>query len=192
MLPAVTLLAVLTITASAEYELARTVLNQLRRRSPGRCRWPSTPTCWPRCGPAPRRGRRLGRHGGSPARRWPPTSAVGLPARCSTGPVTVTAPLATAIMTVLVVVAWRAHVLIERCTRRRPDRYARPECRCSHRCQDGCGCGYGAGCAPGAGAPAAAITSSSAPDAGIGGTRSRRARADGALIAAAGSLNPGR
>jgi hypothetical protein len=111
-LPAVTLLAVLTITASAEYELARTVLNQ-----PAKIAW-ALPVAVDSYVLAALRARRdVGAAlavmaGALTASMAAHLSLVGLPAEARL-PGSVTAPLATAIMTVLVVVAWRVHVLVD-------------------------------------------------------------------------------
>jgi hypothetical protein len=111
-LPAVTLLAVLTITASAEYELARTVLNQ-----PAKIAW-ALPVAVDSYVLAALRARRdVGAAlavmaGALTASMAAHLSLVGLPVDARL-PGTVTAPLATAIMTVLVVVAWRVHVLVD-------------------------------------------------------------------------------
>ena len=109
-LPALTLLAVLTITASAEYALARTVLDL-----PPQIAWalPAAIDSYVLAALHTRRdvpaaitvmaGALLASMGAHLAQ-------VG---RAEHLPVTWTAPLATAIMTVLVVVAWRVHVLID-------------------------------------------------------------------------------
>jgi hypothetical protein len=109
-LPALTLLAVLTITASAEYQLARTVLDlhpQIAWALPAaidsyvlaalhtRRDVPAAITVMA--------GALLASMGAHLAQ----VGRAGQPL-----PVTWTAPLATAIMTVLVIVAWRVHVLI--------------------------------------------------------------------------------
>ncbi|MFN8079916.1 MAG: hypothetical protein U0Q19_10140 [Kineosporiaceae bacterium] len=108
-LPALTLLAVLTITASAEYALARTVLDL-----PPQIAWalPAAIDSYVLAALHTRRdvpaaitvmaGALLASMGAHLAQ-------VG---RTNHLPVTWTAPLATAIMTVLVIVAWRVHVLI--------------------------------------------------------------------------------
>ncbi len=110
-LPAVTLVAVLTITASAEYELACTVLDL----SP-RIAW-ALPVAVDSYVLAALHSRKdvapaLAVMAGALAASMGAHLAVashpdrGLPGA-------LTAPLATAIMTVLVVVAWRVHVLID-------------------------------------------------------------------------------
>lgn len=110
-LPGVTLLAVLTITASAEYELARTVLDL-----PPQIAWalPAAIDSYVLAALRTRRdvpaaiavmaGALLAAMGAHLAHNH--TGGQPLPAAW-------TAPLATAIMTVLVVVAWRVHVLLD-------------------------------------------------------------------------------
>ena len=114
LLPALTLAAVLTITASSEYELARTVLAQ-----PPAIAWALPVAIDTYVLTAFRFGRDV-----RPAlavMAGALTAAMGahLTTALQPGhalPVTVEAPAATAIMTVLVVVAWRVHVLIEHAT----------------------------------------------------------------------------
>lgn len=117
-LPALTLLAVLTITASAEYALARTVLDL-----PPQIAWalPAAIDSYVLAALHTRRdvpaaitvmaGALLASMGAHLAQ-------VG---RTNHLPVTWTAPLATAIMTVLVIVAWRVHVLIAAPTTTEPE-----------------------------------------------------------------------
>lgn len=109
-LPALTLLAVLTITASAEYELARTVLDL-----PPQIAW-ALPAAIDSYVLAALHTRRdvpaaiavmAGALTASMAAHLAVANRNGHPL-----PASWTAPLATAIMTVLVVVAWRVHVLI--------------------------------------------------------------------------------
>ena len=109
-LPALTLLAVLTITASAEYALARTVLDL-----PPQIAWalPAAIDSYVLAALHTRRdvpaaiavmaGALLASMGAHLAQ----VGRAGQPL-----PIAWTAPLATAIMTVLVIVAWRVHVLI--------------------------------------------------------------------------------
>ncbi len=112
-LPAATLAAVLTITASAEYELARTVLNL----SP-RIAW-ALPVAVDSYVLVALRSRRdvvpalAVMAGALTASMGAHLAAVGQPQGARL-PATLSGPLATAIMTVLVVVAWRVHVLIDR------------------------------------------------------------------------------
>jgi hypothetical protein len=109
-LPALTLVAVLTITASAEFELARTVLDL-----PPYIAWALPVAVDSYVLAALRSGRdvvpALAVMAGSlAASMWAHVAAAS-----SDGPLPghVVAPAATGIMTVLVVVAWRVHVLIE-------------------------------------------------------------------------------
>jgi hypothetical protein len=115
LLPALTLAAVLTITASAEYELARTVL-----ALPPGIAWALPVAIDSYVLTAFRSGRDV-----RPARAVMAgalTAAMGahlVTAGRPSGhalPVVVTAPAATGIMIVLVVVAWRVHVLIDPAT----------------------------------------------------------------------------
>jgi len=110
-LPAVTLVAVLTITASAEFELARTVLNL-----PPHIAW-ALPVAIDSYVLAALRSRRdvlpaltvmAGALAASMGAHLSADGKAGQPL-----PGHVVAPAATGIMTVLVVVAWRVHVLIE-------------------------------------------------------------------------------
>lgn len=108
-LPPVTLLAVLTITASSEYELARTVLDLHPAIA-----WALPVAIDSYVLAALRSGRDVAAAltvmGGALA------TAMGahlLDAQHSALPAPVLAPVATAIMVILVVVAWRVHVLIE-------------------------------------------------------------------------------
>jgi hypothetical protein len=111
-LPALTLAAVLTITASTEYGLARTVL-----ALPPAIAWALPVAIDSYVLAALRSGRDVPAAlavmaGALAAATGAHLFTVTLPAGQSLPP-TVSGPVATAIMTVLVVVAWRVHVLIE-------------------------------------------------------------------------------
>ncbi len=111
-LPALTLAAVLTITASTEYGLARTVL-----ALPPAIAWALPVAIDSYVLAALRSGRDVPAAlavmaGALTAATGAHLFTVTLPAGQSLPP-TVSGPAATAIMTVLVVVAWRVHVLIE-------------------------------------------------------------------------------
>jgi hypothetical protein len=109
-LPALTLLAVLTITASAEFELARTVLDL-----PPYIAWALPVAVDSYVLAALRSGRDVVPALAVMAGSLAASMGAHLAAASAEGPLPghVVAPAATGIMTVLVVVAWRVHVLIE-------------------------------------------------------------------------------
>jgi hypothetical protein len=110
-LPAITLTAVLTITASAEYQLARQVLGL-----PPHIAWALPVGIDSYVYAAMRSRRDVGAAVAVMAGSLAAYTAAHLAALRSGGPLpaSVVAPSAAVIMTVLVVVAWRVHVLIHR------------------------------------------------------------------------------
>lgn len=109
-LPALTLVAVLTITASAEFELARTVLDL-----PPYIAWALPVAVDSYVLAALRSGRDVVPALAVMAGSLAASMGAHLASASNDGPLPghVVAPAATAIMTVLVAVAWRVHVLIE-------------------------------------------------------------------------------